>query len=259
MNELRVSVHRTPASRLIAALPRRSVDLLLTDPPYRTVDRHGGGHLRRWFRGSLSWSEIARLLAVVRRRLTLSGIVMVLVNEAGLPHAQAAIRRAGFARQRLIVWDAKVPGLGTGLRHQVAYVVAGLQPRSRTLTGRDLIGAAAVAPRARNRYPTEKPVDLGRQLAAIAGVRRGDTVVDPFCGSGNVLIGAAERGATVIAGDTSARAVRMAKERLSAAAAKRRRPSLDPPQIFGTRRSSAPSRSRRTKRPTVARPARKRR
>lgn len=145
------------------------------------------------------------------------GLAMVIVNEAGLPHAQAAVRQAGFTRQRVVVWDQRRPGLGTGLRHQVGYVVVGLQPGSRSLHGRDLVSAAAVAPGTKNRYPAEKPVQLGRELAAIAGVRRGDIVVDPFCGSGNLLVGAVERGANVIAGDTSARAVRLATARLTAA------------------------------------------
>lgn len=253
-----VHVRRVAADRLVQSLPLASVGLLLTDPPYGTVDRHGS-HLRRWFRGTLSWPQIGHLLRLARRRLTGDGLAIVLSNEAGLPSAQAAVRAAGFTRQRLIVWDKRSPGLGSGLRHQVEYAVVGLQPGSRALTGRDLVHASAVGPTTMGRYPTEKPVELGRQLAAIAGVRRGDTVLDPFCGSGNLLVGAAERGARVIAGDTSARAVTLATRRLTAAAAKRGRPSLDPPQIFGTRRSSAPSRSRRTKRPTVARPARKRR
>lgn len=221
-----VRVVRTEARSLLGKLPARSVTLLMSDAPYQTVDRHGSGHLRRWFRGSVTWAQIAAHLAIAKRRLRPDGLVMVLVNESSLAHAQAAMRTAGFARQRLIVWDQRRPGLGTGLRHQVGYVVVGLQPASRTLAGSDLISAASVAPTAKDRYPTEKPVELGRQLAAIAGIRRGDVVVDPFCGSGNLLVGAAERGATVIAGDTSARAVRLASARLTAATA-RGRPSLE--------------------------------
>lgn len=218
----RPQIAKRGAKELLTSLPARSVTLLLTDPPYRTVDRHGGGHLRRWFRGSLTWQQIGGVLSMARRRMRPDGVAMLVVNEAGLPYAQSAVRRAGFVRQRLIVWDQQRPGLGGGLRHQVGYVVIGLQPASRALTGRDLITAASVAPGTQDRYPTEKPVQLGRELAAIAGVRRGDVVVDPFCGSGNLLVGAVERGAIVIAGDTSARAVRLASARLKAATAGRR-------------------------------------
>lgn len=254
-----ILVRRAPAVELLRPIPSREVSLLLTDPPYQTVDRHGGGYLTRWFRGSLSWTEIGRVLALARRRMSTEGLAMVVVNEAGLADAQAAVRRAGFVRQRLVVWDQQRPGLGSGLRHQVGYVVVGLQPASRSLSGRDLVTAASVAPGAKDRYPAEKPVQLGRELAAIAGVRRGDTVVDPFCGSGNLLVGAVERGARVIAGDTSARAVRLATARLKAVVAARR-PSLDSRQILGTRRSPASIKraaKKPARRPAAREPSRK--
>lgn len=215
----RCSVHARTASQTLSMLRPGSLTLLLTDPPYQTVNRHGSDHLQRWFRGSMTWPQIGRVLAMARRRMTTDGLAMVLVNEAGLPSAQTAVRQAGFARQRLVVWDQRAPGLGTGLRHQVAYVVIGLQPGSRSLVGRDLLSVSSVGPGTKGRYPTEKPVELGRRLAAMARIDRRDLVVDPFCGSGNLLVAAVERGARVIAGDTSARAVSLATRRLSRAAA----------------------------------------
>lgn len=257
MSRPKPELRRVDATRLLRSLPAGSVSLLLTDPPYDTVDRHGGQHLRRWFRGTLSWPQIGQILGMARRRLAAGGRAMVLTNEAGLAPAQAAVRAAGFARQRLVVWDKQQPGLGGGLRHQVEYVVVGLQPGSRTLAGRDLVSVPAVASRVAGRYPTEKPIELGRQLAAIAGVRRGDLVVDPFCGSGSLLVGAAERGARVLGGDISARAVAIASGRLAALAPRpspataRGRPPLDRLQIFSTRgRTKAKPARKPTKRPS---------
>jgi hypothetical protein len=50
--------------------------------------------------------------------------------------------------------------------------------------------------------------------AKIAGIGPADLVVDPFCGSGSLLVGPAERGATVVGGDVAPRAVRLATARL---------------------------------------------
>lgn len=232
----RARLLRTPARELLRGLPARSVALLLTDPPYATVDRHGS-HLRHWFAGSLSWPQIGRLLALGRRRLTADGLAIVLTNEAGLPGAQAAVRAAGFARQRLIVWDKRAPGLGSGLRHQVEYAVVGLQPGSRALRGRDLVPVPAVGPRTANRYPTEKPAALRYQLATIAGVRRGELVVDPFCGSGALLVGAKRHGARVLGGDISAKAISLARRRLSGGTATLR-PTHRAPQRRRVRRGT---------------------
>ncbi len=169
------------------------------------------------FTGGLDWPAIGRLLALGRRKLKPTGVAFVMTNPDGLQGALAAMARAGFADVRTITWDRQWPGLGTGLRHQTEFVLLGRLPGSRPVSGVDLISVKAVGPGTTDRYPTEKPVDLGRELARIAGVHRGDLVVDPFCGSGALLLGALERGATVIGGDIATRAVRKATERLTAA------------------------------------------
>jgi len=59
-----------------------------------------------------------------------------------------------------------------------------------------------------------QPAELGRVLARIAGVGPGDVVLDPFVGSGALLVGARERGAHVIGCDIAPAALRQAKAKL---------------------------------------------
>ena len=211
----RVQIRRVSAERLLADLPDHSVDVLVTDPPYQTVDRHStSGHLRDWFPKSSSWPAIGRMLAIGRPTLKTDGVAFVMTNAAGLREAITALERAGFRDVRPIAWDRQSPGLGLGLRHQIEFILVGRLPGSRTLRGTDLVSVAAVGPGTAGRYPTQKPEGLGRALAGMAGIGPGQTVVDPFCGSGALLVGAVERGATVIAGDLSARAIRQATARL---------------------------------------------
>lgn len=49
----RVHLYRLPAARLLTKLPLGSIDVLITDPPYTTVERSGHGYLKDWFRGGL--------------------------------------------------------------------------------------------------------------------------------------------------------------------------------------------------------------
>ena len=224
----RVRLSQMPAQRVLAALPAGGISVLITDPPYTTLDRHSGsGHLRRWFRGGLSWTEIGRILATARRRMRPGGVAFVMTNGDGLEEALGAMRRAGFARVRPITWDRRYPGLGGGLRHQTEFVLVGYLPGSRTLSGVDLVAVPAVGPGTAGRYPTEQPEGLGRKLAAMAGVGRGDVVLDPFCGSGALLVGAKERGATVIGADIAAAAIRRARAKLGVDAG-RARATADP-------------------------------
>jgi DNA modification methylase len=217
----RVHIEKRDAREAMAALPAGSISVLITDPPYRTINRGGsGGHLKRWFSSSLSWRQIGDVLALARSRMRPDGVAFVMTNPDGLREAIEALERAGFVRVRPITWDKVAPGLGWGLRHQTEYVLVGYLPGSRALCGADLVSVPAVGPNTANRYPSEKPADLGRELARIANVRRGDRVVDPFCGSGALLIGAAERGARVTGYDVAAAAVKRATGRLTKPPAK---------------------------------------
>jgi DNA modification methylase len=205
-----------PAETALAAIPAGSISVVLTDPPYTSVNRQGGrgSHLHRWFPGGLSWTEIGRILAVARRKLRSDGVAFVMTNGDGLHDALGALGRAGFARIRTITWDRRYPGLGGGLRHQTEFVLVGLLPGSRTLTGVDLVAVSAVGPSTAGRYPTQKPDELGRILARMARIGPGDVVLDPFVGSGALLVGARELGAHVIGCDIAPAALRQAKAKL---------------------------------------------
>ena len=210
-----VYLYRLSAQEALRAIPAGSISVLLTDPPYTTVERRSGsGHLQRWFTESMSWAEIGKVLALARGKLRADGVAFVMTNGDGLADALAAMEGAGFARVRTITWDKRVPGLGGGLRHRTEYVLVGYLPGSRTLTGSDLVAVQSVGPGTAGRYPTEKPEGLGRKLAAIAGVGPGDVVLDPFCGSGALLVGAKARGAAVIGCDVAPAAIRRAAGKL---------------------------------------------
>jgi DNA modification methylase len=245
-----VRIEKRDARAALAALPTRSISLLITDPPYTTVDRRRtNGHLRAWFAASLTWRQIRETLALARTRMRPDGVAFVMTNSAGLPEAIEALEKAGFSRIRPITWDKVYPGLGGGLRHQTEFVLVGLLPASRSLAGVDLVSVRAVGPGTAGRYPTEKPADLGRALAQIEGIGRGDFVVDPFCGSGALLIGAAERGAKVAGYDVAATAVKRATARLTVRA--------KPAAVVRPRASARPASGRKsTPSAPAAQPAR---
>ncbi|HEX5451518.1 MAG TPA: DNA methyltransferase, partial [Candidatus Limnocylindrales bacterium] len=200
-------------------------------------------------------------LALARRRMRPDGLAFVLTNGDGLADAIRAMQRAGFARVRTITWDKKVPGLGGGLRHRTEYILVGLLPGSRTLRGEDLVSVASVGSGTANRYPTQKPDGLGRALAGIAVIGPSDVVLDPFCGSGSLLVGARERGATVLGCDVAPGAIKAATARLKAgqtAPITRRPPAKAraPSSLEGRRRRAAPAYRKSAQAP--ARPTRRR-
>ncbi|MGD0247948.1 MAG: DNA methyltransferase, partial [Candidatus Limnocylindrales bacterium] len=129
----RVRVELVSAEKLLGSLPDRSVDLVVTDPPYVSVNRSGStsSHLRDWFEHGLTWPQIGHVFAIARRKLKADGVLMAMTNNDGLREAIGALERAGFIGIRTITWDRKYPGLGGGLRHRCEFVLVGRLPGSR--------------------------------------------------------------------------------------------------------------------------------
>ena len=71
-------------------------------------------------------------------------------------------------------------------------------------------------PKAKERtgYPTQKPIELLERIIEI-GSDKGDTILDPFCGSGTTLVSAKLLDRKYIGIDISSDAIRLVEERLS--------------------------------------------
>ena len=70
-------------------------------------------------------------------------------------------------------------------------------------------------PKARERtgYPTQKPIELLERIIEIS-TDCGDTVLDPFCGSGTTLVSAALKGRRYIGIDINPEAIELSRKRL---------------------------------------------
>jgi site-specific DNA-methyltransferase (adenine-specific) len=75
------------------------------------------------------------------------------------------------------------------------------------------IPAIAATSGERAGYPTQKPLVLLERVIALAS-NPGDTVLDPFCGSGTTLVAAHKHARNWIGIDASAAAIAVAKDRL---------------------------------------------
>ncbi len=184
------------------------------------------------FEGEDRLSELASRLALARRVLraypetNLSDQSVRLARE-GTTHASAAFRPLGGARAAL--------GPGPALLLAEAYRTGGgtidLETPTRrfwTDVGSDGVGRVfeevgavdrvSLQRRRMPRLPYQRPVSLpprlGRVVANLGAVRPGDPVVDPFVGTGALLLEAALLGARISGVDRSAEMVRGALENL---------------------------------------------
>ena len=235
----------------LAQIPDKSVDLILTDPPYGHRNNDGDlihcweAALGRLPCGAASQQAearpidndgpeandlVRRLFAEAARLLAPSGsCCCCCCCGGGGPDPQFARWSLWMdevlAFDQMIVWD-KGP-MGMGWRYRRSYeVVLVAHRRGGKMSWYDEskkienvirpgdYGVRKVIPTA-EQHPTQKPVALFEHFIRLH-TRPGDLVVDPFCGSGSSGVAAKKLGRRWIGCDTDERWVKLTCERLAA-------------------------------------------
>ena len=119
---------------------------------------------------------------------------------------------AGFTFWKPLVWDKKTIGMGYHYRARYEFILF-FEKGKRKLNH---LGISDVieCPRIVRGYPTEKPVMVSRTLIEQSS-DIGETVIDPFAGSGSVGVAAIESGRYFLGNDIAEEAVQCAQKRLA--------------------------------------------
>jgi site-specific DNA-methyltransferase (adenine-specific) len=202
-----------------------SVDLVVTDPPYSSLEEHRAiGTTTRltndWFE-VVDWEYLRTILIELRRVMKRNTHCYVLGNwDAVHGHLYPDAEAIGFKTWPPIIWDKIAIGMGYHWRRQEEYIAffekghrnlndlswSSIQPAKR------LAGKAA-------KYPTQKPTELLRRLI-LNSSQRGETVLDPFCGSGSTGVAALHEARHFIGFDSSEIAGELAIKSLGAICAR---------------------------------------
>ncbi|MFD5838212.1 DNA-methyltransferase [Streptomyces collinus] len=224
----RVTLYRGDAAALVGTLP--SVDLLATDPPYgvKFISRRNAHTATRF--GPLLGDDgaldaPALLGALTRAHLRNRRHAYVFGYR---PDQLADPMQLGSTAE--LIWDKGAPGRGNfempwGPAHELITFGARSQSAAGRANGdgktvaRLRAGSVLRYPRpssSTGRHPTEKPVSLMAELIESSS-RRGETVLDPFAGSGSTLVAAVLTGRRAIGCELDTRYVEVAVSRLSKA------------------------------------------
>jgi DNA modification methylase len=203
---------RDPASykRLMA---REKATYAITDPPYNIkIDQNAVGHGRVRYRefafasGGMSQAEFTVFLSDVFRQIrshTKQGAICAAFIDWRHTAEMLVAGQKNFVEQKnLCIWVKPSGGLGSFYRsrHELVFVwkcsrgkhvntfELGQHGRTRTNVWEYPTGSAKAAS---VQHPTPKPVGLIADAIQDCS-RRGDIILDPFCGSGTILL-AAER------------------------------------------------------------------
>ena len=196
----------------LVALPQlddQSVDFVLTDPPYLVNYRDRSG---RSIANDVDDAWLAPAFAEVYRVLKSDALCVSFYGWNRVDAFFAAWRAAGFRIAGHLVF-AKPYASKAGLvkyQHESAYLLA---------KGRPAVPAEPIADvlpwqySGNRHHPTEKPLSCLRTLINTF-TRPGDTVLDPFAGSGSTCVAARELGRRYIGIEIEATYYAAARARL---------------------------------------------
>lgn len=198
--------------RVMRHIPYRSIDFILTDPPYVTHYRARDGRTvanddnDRWLKPAF---------AEMHRVLKPGGFCVSFYGWSKADRFIAAWREAGFRIVGHIVFRKAYASSARYLRyeHEQAYLLAKGRSAPPAAPIPDVIDFAYTGNRL---HPTQKPVAALRPLIE-AFSKPGDVVLDPFCGSGSSLVAARELGRGFVGVDLSAAHCATARRRLGCA------------------------------------------
>lgn len=194
------------ADTYAALMAGRSAQILATDPPFGTSvaaisSRHG-----EWKEGSGMSEEEAQaffteFLQAGAAHLTDGALAYLFIDWKGMYPLQTALRTAGLVQKSLCTWDKLSPGMGGFYRNQSEHVIVAKHGRAKHVfnrgSGQDstiwsVPGYSRFRPdreEALAAHACTKPQGLLIGIL-LAGANIGDVCLDPFCGSGSMMLAA---------------------------------------------------------------------
>jgi site-specific DNA-methyltransferase (adenine-specific) len=204
------------------ALPASSVDLVVTDPPYESLEKHRAigttTRLKHSKSSSNDWFTVfpnrrfPELFRAVHRVLARNAHFYLFCDQETMFVAKPMAEAAGFKFWKPLVWEKCKIGMGYHYRCRYEFILF-FEKGKRKLND---LGVADVIthPRIARGYPAEKPVEVSEVLIR-QSTSPSETVVDPFMGSGSVGVAALRLGRRFLGTDISEVAVNLTRSRLS--------------------------------------------
>jgi site-specific DNA-methyltransferase (adenine-specific) len=195
---------------VLPQLPRESVDLVVTDPPYgvRYTDRYG-----RTVANDDDLGPVHRSFAELYRVLKQDTFCISFYGWKRVDAFFKSWRSAGFYPVGHIVWAKNYASSRTFLqnRHEQAYLLAKGRPAKPSQPISDVQPWEYTGNRV---HPTQKAPSILQPLIESFS-QRGDLVLDPFSGSGSCALAAAQCGRRFLGIELEARYCQYARECLS--------------------------------------------
>ena len=205
----------------LRAQPAESIDCVITDPAYESLEKHRAvgttTRLKHSKSSSNDWftvfpnARFAELFDEAFRVLKRNTHLYLFCDAETMFVAKPEAERAGFRFWKPLVWDKKTIGMGYHYRARYEFILF-FEKGKRRLNDLGVADVISV-PRVHRGYPAEKPPAVSEVLIN-QSTAPGELVADPFMGSGSVGVAALHARRRFTGTDLNPEAVRLTVERL---------------------------------------------
>lgn len=228
-------LHQEDAIEFLQYLDDSSIDCLVTDPPYESLEKHRkvGATTRLtndWFE-IFPNSRFEEFFREAYRVLKDDTHLYVMCDQETMFAIKSIGEDAGFKFWKPIVWDKVAIGMGYHYRARYEFILF-FEKGKRKLNDLGVPDVLSYK-RVYNGYPTEKPVELMEVLIK-QSTNENEVVCDPFMGSGSTAIAALQNRRCFFGNDLSSESLDVTKGRISQLNMKKH---LSDSELFGEFRS----------------------
>lgn len=186
------------ALQTLAAMPDNSVDLIVTDPPYKVIS---GGNKSEWksgYKTSVLHANDGKIFkhnaikaedwfAELYRVLKPGCHAYIMTNNLNLREYLNLAHAVGFKFHNLLRWDKNNKNANRWYMKDCEYTLFLYKPPAKTINNPGSAQGFAVPNPRNKRHPTEKPVKLFQHYIENS-TKPGELVLDPFMGCGTAAI-----------------------------------------------------------------------
>lgn len=192
-----IQVYNTDAIEWLKTLDNDSVDLIVSDPPYR-VQQHGHSGLGGIFKTKTGEDKklngklfkhnevnVNDYAGELYRVLKPDNHCYIMTNDVNLQNFLNVFTNVGFHFTKLLIWDKQNKITNQFYMNQVEYILFMSKGRTKQINycgTSNLLSVNNIKNKTHN-HPTEKPVEL-MEILIKNSTNEDDLVLDPFVGVG---------------------------------------------------------------------------
>lgn len=232
-------IHHQDCLEHLKTIQDNTISAVITDPPYNLGDfmkgrAHNLGNMREnnfvdagWDNGKRSeWETLmSQTLSELSRVLKPKGSLIVFMSAIKVETFIALAQQAGFYYKTTGIWHKTNPMPRNMNLHYINSTESWIYFINKSRTGtfnndgkaiHDFIetGLTPASEKRHGKHPTQKPLQVMRHFVETL-TNPGDTVLDPFAGSGSTLVAAQQLGRKPIGTETNPEYVKICQRRLA--------------------------------------------